>query len=103
MGLLGLSLSTTLVYLFMAITLFLLLNKKIHFFTKKEYIFILKLIIYGIICFTISTLIFSIIPAWDNLILKILRTGASAAGGLIAYGLLILIFDRKELTNGKAQ
>ena len=101
MGLFGLSLSTTLVYMFMAITLFSILNKKIGFFKKKDFIFILKLILYGIISYLVSNLIFGIIPYSQNLILKLIRTGASALAGLTVYGLIIFIFHRKELIHGK--
>ena len=101
MGLFGLSLSTTLVYMFMAITLFAILNKKVRFFHKKDFIFILKLILYGILCYLVSNLVFGLIPYSENLILKLLRTGISASGGLIVYGLIVFIFHRKELIHGK--
>lgn len=101
MGLYGLSLSTTLVYLFMALTLFILLNAKVRFFGKKDFIFILKIAVYGILSCLVCVFVFNIIPFGNALILKILKTGIAAAAGLLTYGILVFAFHGKELLHGK--
>ena len=101
MGLYGLSLSTTLVYVFMSVTLFILLNRQVHFFGKKEFIFILRLAFYGALSYIVSVSLFNIIPFDDGLILKIIKTGTAALAGITVYGILVLIFHRKELLHGK--
>lgn len=101
MGLFGLSLSTTLVYMFMALMLFALLNKKIGFFGKKDLVFLIKLIIYGILSFAVCTLVNKTLSFGDGLIFKILKTGISAISGLATYGIFIFVFHGKELKNGK--
>lgn len=101
MGLFGLSLSTTLVYMFMAITLFTLLNRKIGFFEKKDLVFFIKLIFYGILSFAVCAFVNNALKLGDGLLFKILKTGISALAGLGVYGILVFAFHGKELLNEK--
>ena len=96
MGIYGLALSATMVYAFMAVTLFIALNKKVVFFTLKDAIFFIKVIIYGVVAFIATKMIFVLLEPMDTgIITKILRTGISCAGGLLTYGALTAIFERK--------
>ncbi len=104
MGIFGLALSSTLVYFYMALMLFMSLNKRIKFFEIKNTLFIIKELLYGAVTFFVTVNCYKLLSALDsNLILKITRMGLSALSGLVVYLILIVLFEKntlKEMTKG---
>lgn len=96
MGIYGLALSAALVYAFMAITLFIALNKKVRFFSLKDGVFFIKAIIYGIVSLIVTKGVFTLLSPIDtSVLLKIARTGISCVAGVGVYGIFIILFERK--------
>ena len=101
MGLYGLSLATTLIYAFMSVTLFVLINKEVHFFGKREFIFTLRLILYGVLCWGVTVAGYALLNFEGGIFMNILRTGAATVFGFAVYGILVYAFHGKELLSGK--
>lgn len=98
MGIYGLALSAALVYAYMAIVLFVALNKQVKFICAKDIFFFLRALLYGIVSFVGTKWIFSLLnPIDTNLIFKIARMGISCVVGIGIYGIFIIIFERNLL------
>ncbi len=98
MGVFGLALSSTLVYAFMALSLFVALNYKVRFFEVKNIVFLIKELLYGVITFLATKSIYTLLIGLDtNIITKLLRMGISCIAGLAVYAVFILVFERKTL------
>lgn len=101
MGLFGLALTSSLVYAFMAVTLFTILNRQEHFFGKSEVLFTLKLVIFGIIAYLASAFGYSFMNFGGGTFMNIIRTGLSGVLGFLIYGILVYLVLGKELLSGK--
>ncbi len=98
MGIYGLALSSTLVYVYMALVLFFALNKKIGFFELKYTAFLLRELLFGVITFIVTSGVYKLLYKMNtNLIIKIARMGISCVAGFLVYILFIFLFERKSL------
>ncbi len=98
MGVFGLALSSTLVYAYMALMLFITLNHKMKFFEIKNIAFLIKELLYGVVTFIVTNGCYKLLYTLDSsLILKIIRMGISSLAGLIIYFVLIFLFEKKTL------
>ena len=101
MGLFGLALTSSLVYAFMAVTLFTILNRQEHFFGKSEVLFTLKLVIFGIIAYLASAFGYSFMNFGGGTFMNIISTGLSGVLGFLIYGILVYLVLGKELLSEK--
>lgn len=91
----GLALATSLTAVFMATVLCFLLNRELGFLQKKDWLEILRYVLYGALMLPVCLLCYSIFPGKATLVGNLLAVCISALSGILIYGGCVVCFQPK--------